>query len=135
GGKRGKLERGGDNGMNGNRKGAAGKRRRLLRDQLRDLCLLIHREKVGLRGGGLGRRLRRGCRHEKAQACRERQNLSPASLLRVASVAIQLARPSFVPRPLHRGPQEPPLAPYTFVTSSRGPRPLARRRGSERQAT
>src|SRR5262245_66366940 len=74
-----------DNAVNRNRKGAAGERRRLLRDELRDLYLLIHREEVGLRGGGLGRRLRRGCRSDKAQACRQRQNLSHANLLRVAS--------------------------------------------------
>src|SRR5262245_30326718 len=35
-----------DNAINRNRKGAAGERRRLLRDQLRDLYLLIHREKI-----------------------------------------------------------------------------------------
>src|SRR5262245_32504094 len=73
-----------DNAVNRNRKGAAGERRRLLRDQLRDLYLLIHREEVGLRGGGLGRRLRRGCRSDKAQACRQRQNLSHANLPKVA---------------------------------------------------
>src|SRR5215831_9922522 len=84
----------GDNAVNRNRKRAAGERRRLLRDQLRDLYLLIHREEVGLRGGGLGRRLRRGHRSDKAQACRQRQNLSHASLLalRVAPVSIYQTR-------------------------------------------
>src|SRR5262245_17407665 len=73
-----------DNAINRNRKGAAGERRRLLRDQLRDLYLLIHREKIGLRGGGLGWRLRRSWRKDKTQACRQRQNLAHANLLGVA---------------------------------------------------
>src|SRR5262249_22678279 len=80
GGQRVKFDLRGDNAINRNRKGAAGERRRLLRDQLRDLCLLIHREKIGLRGGGRGWRLRRGCRNNKGQACRQRQNLSHANL-------------------------------------------------------
>jgi hypothetical protein len=66
GGQRMKFDVRGDNTVNRNRKGAAGKRRHLLRDQLRDLYLLIHREKVGLRGGGLGGRLCRGCRNDEA---------------------------------------------------------------------
>src|SRR5215831_9199756 len=73
-----------DNAINRNRKAAACERRRLLRDQLRDFYLLIHRKKIGLRGGGLRRRLRRSCRNDEAQACRQRQNLSHANLLRVA---------------------------------------------------
>jgi len=56
----------GDNAINRNRKAASGERRHLLRDQLRDLYLLIHREKIGFRGGGPGRRLRRGCRNDNA---------------------------------------------------------------------
>src|SRR5262245_61864416 len=66
GGQRMKFDVGGDNAIDRNRKAAACERRRLPRDQLRDLYLLIHREMSGLRGGGLGRRLRRSRRSGKA---------------------------------------------------------------------
>src|SRR5262249_22182913 len=74
----------GDNAVNRNRKRAAGERRRLLRDQLRDFYFWTGREGVGLRGGGVGRRRRRGHRSEKARPCRQPKNLSHATLLRVA---------------------------------------------------
>jgi hypothetical protein len=53
GGQRVKFDLRGYNAINRNRKAAACERRRLLRDQLRDLYLLIHREEVGLLGGRL----------------------------------------------------------------------------------